>query len=326
MSKTAKVVIIFSAIALVCLIGAGIVLGVYFNNNGTQGWSGLRGNAIEVDESVQLSIEDAEALSVECDAANIEFVVADSASVTLVGKTWAHEPQDEYLVVEQSEQSISILYDIGSQKLFNFNTTDLTMTIYLPMDSKLDIDIRNSSGNLTMSDMEFGDITVRNSSGNSSLSYITAATLDYKLTSGNTKITSSAFDSLDVDCSSGGVEIYDTVADTKVVCVSGGVLLDRINGSVDVNSTSGSVTINMATVDIEPITVRITSGNCKLSLYKDSAFDLTAHVTSGNISLDIPVEISGSQSRNSVTATRNGGGVPIELKSTSGNITISTVD
>ena len=326
MSKTAKVVIVFSAIALVCLIGAGIVLGVYFNRSGTQGWSGLRGDATEVYESAQLSIEDAQKLSVECDSANIEFVKADSASVTLVGKIWARDAQEKYLVVEQNADSIRIVFDIEPQKPFNIYTADITMTIYLPADNMLDLDISNSSGNLTMSDMGFGDIAVRNSSGNSEISNITAAAFDYRLTSGNTKITSSRFDSLDVNCSSGTVKIYDTVADTKVVCTSGGVLLDGIDGSVDVKATSGNVTVNMASANIEPITIGITSGNCKLGLYEDSAFDLTAKVTSGNISLDIPVEISGSQSKNSVIATRNGGGVPINLKSTSGNITIATID
>lgn len=326
MSKTAKVVIVFSAIALVCLIGAGIVLGVYFNNNGIEGWSGLRGDATEIDESVQLSLDDVDALDVECVSGNVVFVESDNARVTLKGKIWIKNPNSSYLTVYEEGSKLRAVFELERQQPFNFFNADIEMTIYLPAESMLDLEISNSSGNLTMSDMEFGDITVRNSSGNSSITNITAAAFDYKLTSGDTAISSSRFDSLDVNCSSGTVKIYDTVADTKVVCTSGGVLLDGIEGSVDVKATSGNVTVNMASADIKPISIRITSGNCKLSLYEESAFDLTAKVTSGNISLDIPVEISGSQSRNSVTAIRNGGGVMVDLKSTSGNITISTVD
>jgi DUF4097 and DUF4098 domain-containing protein YvlB len=327
MSKTAKVVIVFSSIALVCLIGVGIVLGVFFNQKcDLARFSNILGNATEVDESAQLSLDDIAALDVECTSGRIVFVESDEPRVTLKGKVWTSTPQDSYLTVSNEGNKVRVVFKKTRQQFLSWFHSDIEMTIYLPKENMLDLDVKNTSGSIEMNDMQFGDLAVHSTSGSGTISGIKAGTVDYKLTSGNTIIQSCVFDSMTIGCSSGTVKVYDTVADTKVTCTSGGILLDGIEGAVDARATSGNVTINMANVDIEPITVRITSGNCKLGVYEESAFNLSANVTSGNINLTMPIEITGKQDKDEVTGTRNGGGVLVDLKSTSGNITISTID
>ncbi|MBT3318749.1 MAG: DUF4097 family beta strand repeat protein [Clostridia bacterium] len=327
MSKTAKVIIVFSSIALVCLIGAGIVLGVYFNGSRDfVRFSDILGNATEIDESAQLSLDDIDALDIECVSGNVVFVESDNARVTLKGRIWIKNPLDSYLAVYEEGSKLRAVFELERQQPFNFVNADIEMTIYLPKENMLDLNVDNTSGSIEMDDMNFDDITIKSSSGNAVITNVTASNVDYSLTSGNTTISSSQFDSLSVNCSSGTVKIYDTVADTKVVCTSGSVVVDGIDGAVDVRAASGNVTVTAAKVEIEPITIRITSGNCKLYLYEGSAFDLEAKVTSGNINFDMPVQISGNQNRKEVNGTVNGGGVTVDLKSTSGNVTISTID
>lgn len=327
MSKTVKAVVIFSSILLACLIIVGIIFGVYFGKGKDfDNFSGLLGNGIEINESIDFSLEDIDSLDIECSSADIEFIDSNTPKVELTGTIWTRNKQDKYLQVDKNGDTMNIVLKLERQRPFNFYNVDLNIKIYIPKDNMLDLSIKNSSGNLDIDDMAFGDLNVQNSSGNSLIKNVSAGEVVHKLTSGNTIIKSCEFSSLDVDCSSGGVKIYDTVADTNVGCTSGNVLLESVEGKIYVNSTSGKVTINMASADIDDIKAKITSGNINIGLFEDTAFDIEASVTSGRIRLELPVEIVGAQSSSSVFGSRNGGGSLIDLNSTSGNITISSVD
>ena len=64
------------------------------------------------------------------------------------------------------------------------------------------------------------------------------------------------------------------------------------------------------------------SGGITIRLPSDAAFDLEAETSSGGIDIDHPLTTQGSIRRNRVRGQVRGGGVLIELKTSSGTIRI----
>jgi ribosomal protein S9 len=59
-----------------------------------------------------------------------------------------------------------------------------------------------------------------------------------------------------------------------------------------------------------------------LHLNRDAAFDLYAHASSGRITVDHPLTVTGTLSRHEMRGKVRGGGNLIEIRTSSGGITI----
>jgi len=101
---------------------------------------------------------------------------------------------------------------------------------------------------------------------------------------------------------------------------SGGMELRGVNGSLEATAGSGNIS-----ADGNPTgswSLRTGSGGVRLKLASSSAFDLDAHTSSGSISVSQPVTVQGTIGRKELRGKVHGGGVPVEVKTGSGNIDI----
>jgi DUF4097 and DUF4098 domain-containing protein YvlB len=71
--------------------------------------------------------------------------------------------------------------------------------------------------------------------------------------------------------------------------------------------------------------IKSTAGNVRLTLPFDSAFDADIATTSGNISTDFGIEAT-TIGDDRVVGTVNGGGPTLEIKTSSGDVTLISVD
>jgi DUF4097 and DUF4098 domain-containing protein YvlB len=104
---------------------------------------------------------------------------------------------------------------------------------------------------------------------------------------------------------------------------NGGVNGKGLGGSVDARSTNGGVTIDMASVNDGKIVLRTTNGGVTLTVPETAKADISASCTNGGInvnSLD-KLEVTES-SRRKLEGRLNGGGTPIELRTTNGGIRV----
>lgn len=101
---------------------------------------------------------------------------------------------------------------------------------------------------------------------------------------------------------------------------SGGMELRGLDGSLE--ATAGSGTISADGNPAGSWSVRTGSGTVHLKLASDAAFDLDAHTSSGSISISQPVTVQGTIGRKELRGKVHGGGVPVEVKTGSGNIEI----
>lgn len=110
----------------------------------------------------------------------------------------------------------------------------------------------------------------------------------------------------------------------------GNVDISTGSGTVEVNSVKGSLRIRTGSgriiADGEPTgrwDLNASSGSIAVRLPPTAAFDLYAHTSSGSISVDHPITVHGRIShRREVTGRVRGGGVALDVRTSSGSIRI----
>jgi hypothetical protein len=104
---------------------------------------------------------------------------------------------------------------------------------------------------------------------------------------------------------------------------NGGVSGKALGGSVDARSTNGGVTVDMASVKDGKIVLRTTNGGVTLTIPETAKADISASCTNGGINVNSleKLEITES-SRRKLEGRLNGGGTPIELRTTNGGIRV----
>ena len=329
MSNTKKVVLIVTGIALVCLIGAGIVVGVFYaraNHDGndiSNFFGAFSGSRVEVDESHALDLDGVSTLMVSCASGNVTVVPGDETKVEMTGNLWTPEKKDEYLRITEEGGKLKINLEIDSTF---FNWVDIDIVVTIPEDSGLNLDVACASADTVVQQLTLGDVSVSCASGKVEISDVTGGALDIGTASGTVRVGNSEFDSVRTNCQSGDIDIRNTKAPTTVHCTSGRVNIMDVTGALDISNTSGGVTVDLSQKEIEPIKVNVTSGTLAVYLNAEAAFDLYANTTSGGIQCDFDRTVSGNDSGSivgdKISGECNGGGVSVTLETVSGSINI----
>ncbi len=120
---------------------------------------------------------------------------------------------------------------------------------------------------------------------------------------------------------SGSVKVEQTAAgDVEVETGSGGVEIKGVKGAARISSGSGSIT-----AEGEPTgkwRLRTASGSVTVRLPEQAAFDLEARTSSGHIESHFPITVQGTISPRELHGKVRGGGVLVELSTSSGSIHI----
>jgi hypothetical protein len=106
----------------------------------------------------------------------------------------------------------------------------------------------------------------------------------------------------------------------RVETGSGGMELRGVKGSLEATAGSGRIT-----AEGDPTgswTVHSGSGGIHLKLASAAGFNLDAHTSSGSISVSQPVTVQGAMGKRELRGKVNGGGVPVEVETGSGDIEI----
>ena len=102
---------------------------------------------------------------------------------------------------------------------------------------------------------------------------------------------------------------------------NGSIIGKALRGGVDARATNGSVTIDLASVSKDPVDVRATNGAIELSVPPTANANIEANCTNGSVDFgDLPLEMTGEQTKRRTRGRLNEGGAPIELTTINGNI------
>ncbi len=326
MSSTKKIIIVFSCILFVSLIGMGITLAVYFNtgNNVNEFGNIFGGGRFEVKESADFDLSGINAVEINCTSADVHIVESDKPGVRLEGVVVAPNPQREYLQVEKRDGTVYIKVDYKGSFLNIF--TGFNLTVYMPSDNMLDLSVDCKSGDIDTAGMRFNNLTVSRTSGDVKIENCSAKMFDCGAASGNTIISACDFESSNIVSMSGDTRISGTTGSIRVRSTSGQINIEGAKGALDIGCTSGDISIAMADGEMHPVTAGLTSGNIRLYVPRTAAFNLEARTTSGNLTSDLDIAVSGKLSgsfiQKQLSGTVNGGGPAVTVTVTSGDISI----
>lgn len=129
---------------------------------------------------------------------------------------------------------------------------------------------------------------------------------------------------LTVDSNNGAVTASG-IKGARISASFGGVELSDVTGTVQVESSNGSVVVRPRPVATSclPIAVKTSFAPVKLYVAKDANYDLTARTSFGNISTDMPVTVSGSLGKDSLTGKIGKGGCEMRVVNSNGSIEIA---
>jgi DUF4097 and DUF4098 domain-containing protein YvlB len=95
-----------------------------------------------------------------------------------------------------------------------------------------------------------------------------------------------------------------------------------LSGGVDASVTNGAVSLDLAALGADKIRLSATNGGVTLLLPETAKADLSASCTNGGISVTgVKLDIS-QETRRHIEGKINGGGTPIELKTTNGGVRV----
>ena len=125
-----------------------------------------------------------------------------------------------------------------------------------------------------------------------------------------------------------GQVVVNALAGRIVAHTTNGVVKGtNLSGGVDARSTNGAVSIDMASVGSDRISLETTNGGVTLMLPEKAKATVSASVTNGGISVGSidNFEVS-DKSRRHLEGRLNGGGTAIELQTTNGGIRLRSRD
>lgn len=212
------------------------------------------------------------------------------------------------------------------------------LTLYLPEGYHDALSLRLRSGNLLMADKRaFSSLEVKLTSGNVEIGDVDAAAYDVHassgnmtlgdwrgegrlwVTSGNIRLRSLTGTSHEIRSSSGTIRIGSLVGESALHVTSGTVRVEHFEGSGSFTSSSGSVNVGVDRIDGD-LNVQCTSGTVRVSIPESLAFRFDAESLSGSVKTDFPSERNGRRTTASVGSAPNH---TLRCQTTSGSIRVS---
>jgi Putative adhesin len=180
------------------------------------------------------------------------------------------------------------------------------------------IETTSGSGELKVSNIG-GEVHARTGSGGVELNSIKG---NARVSSGSGTIRAIGIaGGLNASSGSGEVKLEQTAAgDIDISTGSGDVEIKGAKGAVHVSTGSGE--INAQGVPTGDWKLRTGSGSVTVNFPPEAAFDLYARSSSGNIETKHEISVEGTMSQRELRGKVKGGGVRVELSTSSGSINI----
>lgn len=125
--------------------------------------------------------------------------------------------------------------------------------------------------------------------------------------------------------SGGNVRLDQVVGPVNARTSGGDVRLNGIDGRLDARTSGGDVEVELRGVN-RGVELRTSGGDITVRVPKEFAAVLNARTSGGDIDCDLPVTSTGDRHkhRRTLSGTLNGGGQPLDIRTSGGDIEIRT--
>lgn len=220
-------------------------------------------------------------------AADINIVTGDKWDLTY---NLSEKEPIKKIGVEGNTLFVKTSFD--PKKLFDSND-EWFVTVTVPEDTSLiEVDLNTISGDISVNGINCNNAEMSSTSGTVDAQRVTAREIEIESASGAVTAQEISADSMDAET------------------VSGNILAEGVFGEIDASATTGNIKVS-GTINIEG-SIESTSGNVELTT-EDA---VSVYATSfGNIMMN------GQEKKSPLRIHK---GVPVEIESASGNITVQT--
>ena len=185
-------------------------------------------------------------------------------------------------------------------------------------------DLHTSGGGITVGDLN-GAVHARTSGGNIKLGKI-GADVDAHTSGGGVSL-DSASGEVKLGTSGGNITVGRVDGPASLATSGGSIKVDSVVGELHASTSGGSVRAGITGPLKGDCVLSTSGGSVKVSLDKAAAFQLDASTSGGSVDaggLTITLEKS-NRSRSRLAGSVNGGGPMLKLRSSGGNIELTTL-
>jgi hypothetical protein len=260
---------------------------------------------------------------------------------------------DEYYNIDISVSNNQLIASVKQKHLLNMNwkkSVSVSFKAYLP--ENVTTDLETSGGSIALSNLN-GTHSFRTSGGSISVENVKGK-MKGRGSGGSIHIVNSSND-IDLVTSGGSIHAKECTGNIRLKTSGGSLELDGLNGTIEAETSGGSINADnikgelvtstsggsiklsdlTCSVDAETsgggidaeikettkyVKLRNSGGNISLQLPANKGFDLDLNADKINVDLK---NFSGSADENSIEGKLNGGGTVVDVRASSGKITVS---
>jgi len=202
-------------------------------------------------------------------------------------------------------------------KFWNRSDSRLQARFVVSVPKEFNVDLTTAGGSIYVGDLS-GKARAASSGG--SLTFEHNQGPVHGTTSGGSIILGKCSGSVDVNTSGGSISIGQVEGDVVAHTSGGSVSVEEVMGSIDASTSGGSINAHITRQPKGDCKLSTSGGNVIVYLEKSIKVDLDAQTSAGKVTTDFPVTIKGGWSHSSLTASLNGGGPELYLRTSGGNI------
>lgn len=335
MKKMMKGLVVCFAVLFVAALG----IMFYIIYNGGMSYANL-GGKMNLENTLTFDMSKVEEVAIKYSSEDVVFYIGDTQELVLK-EYMSYKPKERDFSTGYVEDGKVVIEGKKNHfSLFHFGTKSSREEIYLPKSYAGSVTVSTASGNIKSDEvLNLSLFFADTASGDIRMNEIYASSIHAGTASGNINM-NLAEGSRDLSTASGNITVLGGGGDTEADTASGNIKLENAQGILELGCASGDIKVMGAagggefetasgnvSLQFDEITASIdaqsTSGNVKLQMPQNTAFTLEAATTSGNINTFFDDQLQYNKKGNKASGAFNGASdLVISLETTSGNIKV----
>lgn len=335
MKKMMKGLVVCFAVLFVAALG----IMFYIIYNGGMSYANL-GGKMNLENTLTFDMSKVEEVAIKYSSEDVVFYIGDTQELVLK-EYMSYKPKERDFSTGYVEDGKVVIEGKKNHfSLFHFGTKSSREEIYLPKSYAGSVTVSTASGNIKSDEvLNLSLLFADTASGDIRMNEIYASSIHAGTASGNINM-NLAEGSRDLSTASGNITVLGGGGDTEADTASGNIKLENAQGILELGCASGDIKVMGAagggefetasgnvSLQFDEITASIdaqsTSGNVKLQMPQNTAFTLEAATTSGNINTFFDDQLQYNKKGNKASGALNGASdLVISLETTSGNIKV----
>jgi DUF4097 and DUF4098 domain-containing protein YvlB len=239
-------------------------------------------------------------LVVNADGASVNVSSTDTDKVSVHMRVSSSEKDLADMTLDATQNGNEVTATLRRPKSggwFNLGSWRAESSIEVTVPRRFDVNVRTGGGSIELRDTA-GSVKLNTSGGD-----ITAKNLDGTVW---------------LRTSGGGINVEKVRGDVDANTSGGDVRLLNIDGGIKGHTSGGNVRVSLAGAN-RGISATTSGGNVEVTLPRGTSGNVTASTSGGSVKTDIPVTTTVIK-EGRLDGTLNGGGQPIELRTSGGDI------